>query len=111
MNANSTAAEGDTGGYILDARLRSVFDRLTATSVVTVVNAALMASALEQSRFTRGPLIWIALVCALAAARVASDYAYKKDAGKAARVRLWAWVSIVGARCAGHAPQGRPHAR
>ncbi len=101
MNANPSAATGETGAYILEARLRSVFDRLTATSVVTVVNAVLMTSALEQARFSWGPFIWIALVCGLAAARFASYAVYKKDTEKSARLRTWERISIVGALLSG----------
>jgi signal transduction histidine kinase/CheY-like chemotaxis protein len=101
LTQNHPTAPGKAEADILGARLRSVFDRLTVTSAVTVVNAALMAFVLERLRFSWGPLIWMGLVWFLAAKRIASASLYKRDAGKADRVRLWAFVSVAGALLSG----------
>jgi signal transduction histidine kinase/CheY-like chemotaxis protein len=101
VNANLSAGAGATDAYILEARLKAAYDRLTVTSVVTIVNAALATAVLEQGRFSWGPWIWAGLVAVLGAARVMAHRIYRRDARKPAHVRLWAGVSIVGALASG----------
>jgi signal transduction histidine kinase len=101
LNQNLSIAPGRADTYILEARLGSVFDRLTVASVVTIVNSALMALVLERGHFSQGPLIWMGSVWILGAARIVVRWAYKCDAGKSARVRLWERISIAGALLSG----------
>ncbi len=97
----SIGRPGKADPFILESRLKAAFDRLTVTSVVTVINAVLASLVVGQGRFSAPPLIWLGLVTVLAAARIASYYLYRNDPGKAARVRLWAWTSIIGALLSG----------
>jgi signal transduction histidine kinase/CheY-like chemotaxis protein len=101
LNPTRSTAPAKDNADILGARLQSVFSRLTVTSAVTVANSALMAFVLKRAHFSEGPLIWMGLVWVLAAARIASASAYKRDAGKSARVRLWEGISITGAFLSG----------
>jgi signal transduction histidine kinase/CheY-like chemotaxis protein len=101
VNENYSAAAGHTGAYILEARLKAAFDRLTVTSLVTVVNAALATLVMEHSRFTWGPWIWAGLVGALAVVRIAAHRLYRRDAAKAQRLAFWTAVSIAGALASG----------
>jgi signal transduction histidine kinase/CheY-like chemotaxis protein len=101
VNENFSAAAGQTGAYILEARLKAAFDRLTVTSLVTVVNAALATLVLERVHFSLGPWVWLAAVSVLAVARIGAYRLYRADPDKSARLRLWANVSLVGALASG----------
>jgi signal transduction histidine kinase/CheY-like chemotaxis protein len=101
LSQSLSTAPGKADSYILEARLRSVFDQLVVTSVVTIVNSALMTFALERVHLSRGPLIWMGLVWILSAARMVVYSVYKRDPGKSARVRLWQRISVAGALLSG----------
>jgi signal transduction histidine kinase len=101
VTADLAPLAAKTEDDILQARLKAAFDRLTVTSVATMVNAALVTGVLERGRTSSGPLIWAGLVVVLAVARIAAHGLYRRDTEKAARLRLWLWVSVIGALASG----------
>ena len=101
MTADFAPPPGKTHDFILQARLKAAYDRLTVTSVVTIVNAALATAVLEQPRFSSGPLVWAGLITVLAGVRIAAHGVYRKDPQRDTRLRLWFWVSIIGALASG----------
>ena len=95
--ANVVGAEAE----ILAARVRSVFERLAVTSLITVVNAVLMTLVLQRNGVSQGPWIWLALVVGLALARILSGRLYEQDPGRGHRLRRWALVSVLGSAASG----------
>ncbi|QUD88674.1 ATP-binding protein [Phenylobacterium montanum] len=83
------------------ARLRSVFERLAVTSLVTVVNAVLMALVLQRRGATPGPWIWLSLVLLLAATRTFSGRLFEDDADRSRRLLHWTAVSVLGSAASG----------
>ena len=83
------------------ARVRSVYERLTGASLITVVNGALMVSVLEWRVTSPWPLVWLGMVVLLAAARVASGRAYLRDARPADRLRAWETIVVAGSFLSG----------
>jgi signal transduction histidine kinase/CheY-like chemotaxis protein len=92
---------GRTDAYVFGARLKAAFDRLTVTSVVTVINAGLAVFVLERGHFSWAPWIWFGLVAFLAVTRIAAHWLYERDARKAEHLRRWLWVSVGGAFVSG----------
>jgi signal transduction histidine kinase/ActR/RegA family two-component response regulator len=83
------------------ARVRSVYERLTGASLITVVNGALMASVLEWRVSSLWPWVWLGLVVLLAVARVASGRAYLRDARAADRLHAWETIVVAGSFLSG----------
>jgi signal transduction histidine kinase/ActR/RegA family two-component response regulator len=83
------------------ARVRSIYDRLVATSLITVANGALVTAATESTAPSPWPLVWLGLVILLAAARLASQRAYRRDGGSADRVDRWELVAVIGSALSG----------
>ena len=83
------------------ARVRSVYERQVATSLITVVNAALVTTVMERARTSPGPFIWLGLVAALAGVRAASWRYYRRDQRQGRRLRLWNAASVGGSTLSG----------
>ena len=83
------------------ARVRSVYERLTGASLITMVNGALMASVLEWRVISPWPWVWLGLVILLAAGRVASGRAYLRDARPADRLQAWETIVVAGSFLSG----------
>ena len=83
------------------ARLRSIYERLTATSLITVVNGALMVAVLEWRVASPWPWLWLALVVALAAGRIASGRAWRRDEGRSDSLRRWEAIAVAGSLLSG----------
>ncbi|MDB5483606.1 MAG: hypothetical protein JWO83_4659 [Caulobacteraceae bacterium] len=83
------------------ARVRSVYERLTGASLITVVNGALMAAVLERRIAWTWPWLWLGLVVLLAAARITSGRAYLHDAGAADRLHGWETIVVAGSFLSG----------
>jgi hypothetical protein len=62
------------------ARVRSSYERVNGASLITLVNGALMAGVLEWQAASPWPWLWLGLVAALAVARIASGWAFQRDA-------------------------------
>jgi signal transduction histidine kinase len=83
------------------ARVRSVYERLTGASLITVVNGALMAVVLEWRVSSPWPWVWLGLVAVLAAARSASERAYLRDGRATDRLPQWEAIAVVGSFLSG----------
>ena len=83
------------------ARVRSVYERLTGASLITVVNGALMAAALEWRAPSPWPWLWLGLVVVLAAGRVASGRAYRRDPRPSDRLLRWEAIAVAGSLLSG----------
>ncbi|HLZ83337.1 MAG TPA: ATP-binding protein [Caulobacteraceae bacterium] len=83
------------------ARVRSVYERLTGASLITVVNGGLMAAVLEWRIPTPWPWLWLSLVVALASVRIVSERAYARDPDPSDRLRAWEALATVGSLLSG----------
>ena len=91
----------DEYSQVRAARVRSVYERLTGASLITMVNGALMASVLEWRVTSPWPWVWLGLVILLAAGRVASGRAYLRDARPADRLQAWETIVVAGSFLSG----------
>jgi signal transduction histidine kinase/CheY-like chemotaxis protein len=91
----------DAAAQIRTARVRSIYERLTATSVITVVNGALMVAVLEARARSPWPWLWLGLVAALAVARIASERSWRRDRRPNDRLRRWEAIAVVGSLLSG----------
>jgi signal transduction histidine kinase/CheY-like chemotaxis protein len=82
------------------ARLHAVFDRLTITVAITVVSGAAATVVLAAGGVGPAVWIWLGLVAALAALRLAALAAFRRDAALA-RIGLWEAVAVGGALASG----------
>ncbi len=85
----------DAGTQIRAARVRSIYERLAMTSLITVANAALMTAVLVRSSDARGPWAWLGMVAALSAVRTASWRVYRGDPRIEERLKFWEAASVV----------------
>ena len=83
------------------ARVRSIYERLTATSVITVVNGALIVAVLEWRAASPWPWLWLGLVAALAVARIASGRAWRRDPQALDRLPRWEAIAVAGSLLSG----------
>ncbi len=92
---------GNAMTQVRAARLRSVYERLTATSLITVVNGALMVAVLEWRTPSPWPCLWLGLVFVLAAARIGSGRAWRRDDQWTDRLRRWEMIAVAGSLLSG----------
>ncbi len=85
----------DAGTQIRAARVRSIYERLAMTSLITVANAALMTAVLVRSGDAHGPWAWLAMVAALAAIRTASWRVYRGDPRVEQHLDFWEAASVI----------------
>ena len=83
------------------ARVRSVYERLTGASLITVVNGALIAVVLEWRVSSPWPWVWLGLVLVLAVVRIASERAYLRDRRAADRLPQWETIVVAGSFLSG----------
>jgi signal transduction histidine kinase/ActR/RegA family two-component response regulator len=91
----------EVSSQIRAARVRSIYERLTATSLITVVNGALMVAVLERRVVSLWPWLWLALVVALATARIASGRSWRRDPQPFERLRRWEVIAVAGSLLSG----------
>ena len=81
--------------------MRSIYERLTATSVITIVNAALVAEMMETAARSAWPMLWLGLVAGLGVARVASERLYRLDDRPGDRLGRWEAIAVAGSLLSG----------
>ncbi len=91
----------DAETQIRALRVRSIFERLLGTSLITVVNGSLMTTVLEGTGASEGPWVWLGLVVAVAAARIATRQAYLRGNTTSANLSLWEAVAFSGSLLSG----------
>jgi len=82
------------------ARVRAVYDRLGVTLAITMVNGAVVTTALAAGGASRLAWAWFGLVLILAGLRLAALSAFRRDAALA-RIKLWEGVAMGGALASG----------
>ena len=91
----------DDDTQVRAARVRSVYERLTGASLITMVNGGLVTAVLEWRVHSPWPWLWLGLVVVLAGARIASWRAYTRDARAADRLHVWETIAVVGSFLSG----------
>src|ERR1700712_5675754 len=91
----------DAETQIRALRVRSIFERLLGTSLITVVNGSLMTAVLEGTGASEGPWVWLGLIVAVAAARMAPWRAYLRGSQTAGNLSLWEAVAFSGSLLSG----------
>jgi signal transduction histidine kinase len=86
---------------ILLERLRSVFQQVPSTLLITVINAALIAVFLVSRVHDRRAYIWLGLVVLVSGIRLASWLAFRRANPVAENTARWALVSEGGAVASG----------
>ncbi|HEY2662521.1 MAG TPA: ATP-binding protein [Caulobacteraceae bacterium] len=91
----------DAFRQIRAARVRSIFERLPGTSLITVINGALIVAVLKHGDASLGPSLWLGLVVILAAGRAGSWRVYLSDGRSSDRLRQWEAVALIGSLLSG----------
>ncbi len=82
-------------------RIQSVFQQAPVTLGVTVLNAVLTAVVLGPVSDRALLLIWLALVVAVSAARMAVRQSFLRRVSKGVRIRRWAVLTVAGSLTTG----------
>ena len=86
---------------LLAARVEAIFERLTAISIVNILNAGLITFVLCRHGVRTDALIWLALVTGLGLSRVLAYRRYRLDNDKIAHGQRWARASVIGSLLSG----------
>ena len=74
----------------------TIYSRLLGTSVVNILNAALLVAVITDRGGARGAIEWLGLITLLSIARIMLYVRYRADAGKRNRTRHWERLAVAG---------------
>ncbi len=91
----------DASRQIRAARVRSIFDRLPVSSLIAVINSALMTAVLDRGGASPKALIWFMSIAVVAAARMVTWRLYLRDALVSEHLDRWERAVVVGSLVSG----------